>query len=299
MMKLVFMAVVAVAALASGCNRPSTGEDRGRASAGAGEPATPVSREQPAARDLPELLFAGRLEMGELTEAEAPASSPPIGWDFGRERELAYDYGQELTVLLAGDEDQKAAELRATLVVEARGDGTANVALREGQMVADEGETRLEVPAITIEGLRENGSKADAADEFWFIPLLLSLPGRPLAVGETIEVPFAVPFDAFGTVYYGRAPLRLTARRHVEQDGRPCVLIESGVEVAELDAPEGIARSFGLRARGLILYDHEERAIARSKLAIVLQLDGPGHLDDDDDLEMGMIQHHFIELNRR
>jgi hypothetical protein len=240
---------VAFGVLAPGCNRAAGGADEVGPRSPDG-PATPVRPDRAAAAEgleLPDLLFAERLAIEGLADAEAPASSQPIAWDFGRAREIAYDYRQELTVLLEEGEAPETAVLDAALVIEAKGDGTASVVLRDGTMVVDQGETRLEMPTMTVDGVREDGSKADAPDEQWHLALLLTLPGRPLAAGETHEATFAVE------------------------------------------------QSFGLRARGLILYDLEARAIATARLAVVMRIAGPA----DPELDIGMTQHHFIELNWR
>ena len=173
-----------------------------------------VEGSSPPASSEGESQFAGELKQQEYDEAEAPEGPVLLRWDFSGEDVFEYTYKQEVRNqadmggVMGGEESEETEQEMSgegSLVLRSKGDGTAELVLKDVKMIMKgdlgSGDTpdikEQTAPPVVIQGIKEDGSGSFGNNsQDMFLRLLFPLPEKELSVGESAEIPMQMPFTA-------------------------------------------------------------------------------------------------------
>lgn len=210
-----------------------------------------------------------------LPGAKALATSGPLRWDFSTERTIGYDYAQRVRVAAAAGRKASRFSAKGTLLFKVRANRTADIVIKD-MMAKDEGKPDQPIPGLLmIQGIKPDGTKAPGKrGNEWYVRALFPLPDKALAVGESAELPFHVPFDANGTTLYGKGTVRLTFSRYVTVDGHTCAQLDTVVTVPGLHVPKEIKGTyeFSVHGNGVIVFDLQDKRVAAARIALMLHM---------------------------
>ena len=132
------------------------------------------------------------------------------------------------------------------------------------------------MPTTVAGTMRENGAIATQQQTS---QILFPLPPGPLAVGEKVDVPFDLPFNAAGSVLQAKGITHLTHAGYAMLGKRLCARLESRVELGKLDVPEELSGKYELtlNATGVYFFDVHERRFVRGVSAsrTTMEIDAP------------------------
>ncbi len=218
--------------------------------------------------------------------AGSAAGAHTFRWDFSKERTWTYTYSQRMKMQVdmgdagdAGDADESMKheeELTGVAFVDivSKADGSANLVLRDPALqVGGEPQEVPLVPPLVTPGVKEDGSVTGGGDSASaFLTLLFPLPRRPLAIGESDEVPFSVPFNTAGTTLSLRGNAKVTFTGLVAVSDRTCAAVAVVVEASRLDVPPEVPGIHEGSVKGTANYcfDLAERAFVKGTYAYAM-----------------------------
>jgi hypothetical protein len=102
--------------------------------------------------------------------------------------------------------------------------------------------------------------------------LLVPLPGRPLAIGETAEVPLSIPFNANGSPLTLRGAAKVTLTGFTEVHGQNCAVLAVVLDLSELAVPAELPGSYEGKVQGTstLHFNPASRTLVSGKIAIVI-----------------------------
>lgn len=239
--------------------------------AGAGEPL--------ASRYLPEIEAVGHPSVA------APAEPLLPRWDFAAGRDWRYRFRQQaqtrVEVASAPPEREnvtlQSVQGSGTFLLKGGG-GVAEARLKD-YLVRKQVEPGKGKPAKTVEQtyafqvlsrVGEDGAPRIWRDRDVALGALLALPPRPLALGESADVPVRIPFEAGGSVLEVEGLIRITLADFVEIGGRLCARLDAEIDLSRTEAPPDVEGRFHYAARGasVLFFDPEGRRLVSGRVAL-------------------------------
>jgi hypothetical protein len=221
--------------------------------------------------------------------AGSAAGAHTFRWDFSKERTWTYTYSQRMKMHVdvgdaggAGDADDADESMKheeevtgvGFVDIVSKADGSANLVLRDVALqVGGEPQEVPPVPPLVTPGVKEDGSVTGGGDSASaFLTLLFPLPRRPLAIGESDEVPFSVPFNTAGTTLSLRGNAKVTFTGLVAVGDRTCAAVAVVVEASRLDVPPEVRGIHEGSVKGTANYcfDLAERAFVKGTYAYAM-----------------------------
>lgn len=239
--------------------------------------------------------FLGRVGSEAFATADPPAEPIVFRWDFSDpERVLTYAYEQETRNAMAsrslpgkpmgGGQEMSVDGL---LRVKSRGDGAADLVLDDMAvrvtMDFGQGEPKTveqRSPPMVMSGMREDGSASfGGSPQEAIFKMLFPLPPEPLSVGESVDVPTELPFNAQGSMLRVTGRLRITLTGYVTIGDRTCAQLDVDIDISELDAPSELEGEYSFSTTGasVVYFDVADRAIVLGESAALMRfrIDAP------------------------
>jgi hypothetical protein len=229
----------------------------------------------PIAMHAADLKFAAAVEAEKYPSVAAPEQAPSFRWDFSARRDYVFRYEQTTegrTRFSTDPEMLVSAALTGDLIVRSNADGTARLVLDKaevkGSNVVDgkPHEISQKVPTTVTGTITEAGVVTSQAIG---IQMLFPLPPAAFAFGQTVDVPFVLPYNASGSILQVKGVTHLKHAGYALLGKRLCARLEIRVETGTLDVPEEVSGHFDLTmsGTGVYFFDVVERRFVRGVLA--------------------------------
>ena len=135
-------------------------------------------------------------------------------------------------------------------------------------------------PPLVVQGMKEDGSGSfgDSSQDM-FLKMLFPLPTKPLKVGETVDVPARMPFNAMGSVLQVKGRFRITLGRYVKIGKRSCAELDVDLDISELKVPSELKGEYkcAMKGKSVFYYDVANRSFVSGTIAVLMQfsIDAP------------------------
>lgn len=239
--------------------------------------------------------FTGEVKQKEGPVLAAPESKPVFLWDFSGDTVYPYDFEQ--TVLSANDmggmlkkeSDKPSGKIdqkihgQGQILIKSKGNGTADFVLKDLtiSMTMDagskEGPTTMEqnMPPVVMQGMKEDGfgSYCNNSQDMLF-KMLFPLPTQPLQVGESVDVPAQMPFNAMGSTLTVTGRSRITLTRYLEIDQRTCAELSVNIDISDIDVPAEMPGEYmcSVNGDGFFYFDINKRCFVAGTLALLMKI---------------------------
>lgn len=207
-----------------------------------------------------------------------------LGWNFSAAGEFPFSYRQQTQSVLETSSFpperkkviHRSSRSEGVVLVKGR-DGFADLILnnqRSHKVVTSEGEApktfEQHFPPMVLQKMGEDGAIPLWRERDLTWGLLFRMPTRPLARGETAEVPVRLPFETSGSQLELGGVVRLTFTDVVEVEGRPCARIDAEIDISRLDLPVEVPGMYSYFAKGasVLFYDLGERRVVAARIAL-------------------------------
>jgi hypothetical protein len=253
-------------------------------------------------------VFLEQVDKHEFPEAEAPAEAVPFRWDFSGDEVHAYAYSHQVKMRgligfahAATVDSDSEAHAKGRWLIKGKGDATADIVMTDLKMtikpnpdLGDEQDTtQMTIPTMVVQGLQEDGSLSTRpTSQEMLMKLLFPLPPDPLNVGESVDVPMKMPFNAMGSLLEVRGRSRITLSKYVKVADRTCARFETDIDISQLDLPEEVEGEYECFIRGLSVFyfDPGERCFVAGDMALLMVMSSdtpaPRFEEDEDASEM-------------
>jgi hypothetical protein len=216
--------------------------------------------------------FAKLVNKEQYKEVAAPMAVPVFKWDFGNQDVRSYTYAQEVRAKtdmgsFPGDKsdgmDQEEMSTRGALLIKSQGNGTAELVLKDMKMSAkmnagrDKKPKAMEqtMPPSVFQGMKEDGSSSlGNSSQDMLLKMLFPLPAKSMKVGESVDVPMQMPFNAMGSVLQVTGRSRITLARYVKIGKRTCAQLNVDTDVSELKVPAELKGEYKCSSKGTAVF---------------------------------------------
>ncbi|GAG75554.1 unnamed protein product, partial [marine sediment metagenome] len=107
----------------------------------------------------------------------------------------------------------------------------------------------------------------------------IPLPSKTLNVGEAVDVPTQMPFNAMGSRLYVKGRLRITLRRYVKIADRTCAQFDVDIDISDLKVPPELEGEYRCSTKGasVFYFDVSKRRFVSGTTAVQagLSIDAP------------------------
>jgi hypothetical protein len=236
-------------------------------------------------------------EVGKEThkEADPPSAAAVFRWDFSKVTVHTYTYEQEVRsktdmgATFSGRVRDTGQEMSATgvLLIKTEGDNTAELVLKDMKMSMkmnmgeDEPKTmEQQVPPFVVQGMKEDGSGSFGnSSQDMLLKMLFPLPSKSLKVGEFVDVPSQMPFNAMGSMLQVKGQSRITLTRYVKIGKRTCAQLDVHTDISELKVPSELKGEYKCSTKGtsVFYFDVANRSFVSGTIALIMQfsIDAP------------------------
>jgi len=156
-------------------------------------------------------------------KADPPSAAPEFRWDFST-TDVVHTYSYEQEVRSKTDMGRSSGGMgqemsaKGSLLIKSQGDRTAEFVLKDMKMSMkmdmgeDEPKTmEQQMPPFVVQGMKEDGSGSFGnTSQDMLLKMLFPLPPKSLKVGESVDVPAQMPFNAMGSVLNVTGQSRIT-----------------------------------------------------------------------------------------
>jgi predicted Zn finger-like uncharacterized protein len=271
--------------------------------------------------------FLTELKEHKFTETEAPITTPVFRWDFSNEEIHSYAYEQEVVfksqmgATPAGDPlvSEQNVSTQGVLLIKSQGDGNAELVLKDLKMNTkivlknnEEPETMEQtIPPVVVQGMKEDSSSSfgDSPQET-LLKWLFPLPPNSLRVGESVDVPSQMPFNAMGSLLQVKGRSRITLARYVKDGNRTLAQFDVDIDISDLEVPSEMKGKYNCATKGksVFFFDIVKRRFVSGTVAMLLQfsidaptpkmnIDGKKGGDFPKNVKMSMMSDNFIEVS--
>lgn len=233
-----------------------------------------------AAAEIPESAHLSEVRAHNYEQLPPPENAVTLRWDFSSDAVFAYSLKQ----LSDSSNRSSSAPIdnpmqlisEGTLEIKSQGDGFAKIVLRDAtttmRVETEDGteEFGMTSPPVVAQGMREDGSFGPDQREVDVLHrTLLSLPDRPMRVGDTASLPFEMPVNLMGSQLSAPGRLLVTFTAVVYIRGHVCAQLDSRLEIDDPQIPEEIEGTLELEAsgEGRLFFDIEERRLVEATYA--------------------------------
>jgi hypothetical protein len=235
--------------------------------------------------------FLGEINYSEYIETNAPSALKEYKWDFSSEATHTYSYEQDVEMDADfGDFDGgktptsgQSMTSKGSLLVKSKGDGTADIVLKDikakTEMDFGKGEEtktmEQTLPPSVIQGMREDGSgSVGDSSQNTMLKLLFPLPTKPLKVGESVDIPTSMPFNARGSMLHVKGYMRVTLARYVTIGDGVYAQFNIKIDIAELDVPEELEGEYEcwIKGDGIYYFDVAQHRFASGTTAVLMRM---------------------------
>jgi hypothetical protein len=173
---------------------------------------------------------------------------------------------------------EQSMKATGDLLMKSRADKTATMVLKGMKMSmkpmgGKEPETQMatEAPPMVVQGVREDSTmNIGASSQESLMKLLFPLPSKPLEVGQSVDVPAQMPFNAGGSLLMVTGRTRITLAKYVTIGGHTCARLECDIDISKIDIPEELQGEYKCSTKGsaVFYFDVEDRCFASGRLVL-------------------------------
>jgi len=239
--------------------------------------------------------FAKEIDSEAYRKAVPPTGTPVFRWDFSEAGVVhTYSFQQEVrgvfnmessSVEDAGNGRQEMST-QGLLLVKSQGDGTAELVLKDmkasTKMETGGAEPRFmdqQLPPVVIQGMKEDGSGAFDKSQDTLMRLLFPLPTGELKLGDSVDVPAQMPFNAMGSALKVTGRSRITFTQYVEIGDHICAQLDIDTDISELKVPAELEGDYSCSAKGtsVFYFDTATHTFVAGTVALIMQftIDAP------------------------
>lgn len=241
--------------------------------------------------------FAKEVTKEKYKETAPPSALPVFRWDFSRANVVhTYTYEQAVRSKSdmgssfgsrSGDMGQEIST-KGALLIKSQGDGTAELVLKDMKMSmkmntgGDEEPKTMEqtMPPFVVQGMKEDGSGSFGnRSQDMLLKMLFPLPTKALKIGDSVDVPAQMPFNAMGSLLQVKGRSRITLTRYVKIGKHTCAQLDVDTDISELKVPSELKGEYKCSTKGtsVFYFDVENRSFESGTIALVMQfsIDAP------------------------
>ena len=243
-----------------------------------------------------ESVFLSELKKQDYNPINSPVEAAVLKWDFSNRDVHKYNFEQEVRNKadmgqLAGTDLKNTGQemsVKGAIHIKSQGDGTAEFVLRDAKanMTIDSdpeaGNRTMEqvMPPMVMQGMKENGLESSCnSPQDMLLKMIFPLPTKDLKVGESIDVPAEMPFNAMGSLLQVKGYSRITLARYVEIDGHACAELEVETDISDLKVPSELEGKYecSTQGRSIFYFDVGKRRFVSGVSAVLMQfgIDAP------------------------
>lgn len=230
--------------------------------------------------------FAKEATKKKYKETDPPSAAALFRWDFSKAHVVhAYDYEQE--VWKKTYKEQKMST-KGTLLIKSQGDSTAELVLKEMKMSMEimdmrKGEPRTieeHIPSSVVQGMKKDGSGSFGnSSQGMILKMLFPLPPKVLKVGESVDVPAQMPFNAMGSMLQVTGNSRITLTRYVKIGKNTCAQLNVDTDISQLKVPPELKGEYKYSTKGtsVFYFDVANRSFVSGTIVLLIQfsIDAP------------------------
>jgi hypothetical protein len=255
---------------------------------------TSCTAEPDTSEEAPE--FAKEVTKEKYKETNQPSEPPVFRWDFSK-ADVAHTYSYEQEVRSrtdmgssfggkSGDMGQEMSA-KGILLIKSQGDSTADMVLKDIKMsmkidMGEDGPKTMEqkMPPFVVQGMKEDGSGSFGSSyQDMLLKMLFLLPLKPLKVGESVDVPAQMPFNAMGSMLQVNGRSRITLTRYVKIGKRTCAQLDVDTDISKLKVPSELKGEYKCSTKGtsVFYFDVANRSFVSGIIALTMQfsIDAP------------------------
>jgi hypothetical protein len=241
--------------------------------------------------------FANLVNKEQYKEVAAPTAVPVFRWNFGNQDVRSYTYAQEVRAKTdmgsfpgdkSDDMDHVEMSTKGTLLIKSQGDGTAELVLKDMKMSmkmntsGDKKPKTMEqtMPPFVVQGMKEDGSGSFGnSSQDMLLKMFFPLPAKSMKVGESVDVPMQMPFNAMGSVLQVTGRSRIKLVRYVRIGKHTCAQLNVDTDVSELKIPTELKGEYKCSTKGtaVFYFDVANRCFVSGIIADLMQfsIDAP------------------------
>jgi hypothetical protein len=235
--------------------------------------------------------FLDELDTEHYPEVPAPKVSPVLRWDFSGKKVYSYDFVQKTI----GETDMgnfanqerpssTSMDVEGLLLLKSQGNKTATLVLKDmimnmrmnlGEEVSEPRTMTSQAPPLVIQGVQEDGKmKLGLSAQELFLKELFPIPPKALKVGESIDVPSAMPFNAMGSLLSVTGKYRIALTKYVSVDGHTCARLETDIDISDLDVPAELTGDYkcSVKGKSVFYFDIENRCFVSGKVVTIMSM---------------------------
>ena len=229
-------------------------------------------------------------------KVDPPSAAPILRWDFSKTN-IVHTYAFEQEVLSKANMGQsfggkpggmgQEMSAKGLLLIKSQGDNTAEFVLKDMKMSMkmDIGEDRpktmeQQMPPFVVQGMKEDGSGSFGnSSQDMLLKMLFPLPLKELKVGESVDVPEQMPFNAMGSMLQVTGRSRITLTQYVKIGNRTCAQLDVDTDISRVKVPEELKGEYEYSTKGtsMFYFDVANRSFVSGTIALLTQfsIDAP------------------------
>jgi len=240
--------------------------------------------------------YLKELNKNDYREVKTPSTAPIFRWDFSKKSVQEYSYEQEvinkteLGVDAGSDmsDPEQSMSAKGSLLIKSQADGTAELVLKDMKASmkisfnkTDDPKTmEQEMPPFVVQGMKEDGTGpfGDSSQDM-LLKLIFPLPTSNLKVGESVDVPAQMPFNAMGSQLQVKGRSRITLTRYVLIGNHTCAQLNVDIDISDLKVPSELEGEYLCSTKGsaVFFFDISSRTFVSGSTALLTQfsIDAP------------------------
>ena len=234
--------------------------------------------------------FLREIENQKHKDTEPPTAVSVFKWDFSNKDVHTYAYEQEVRsktdmgASFGGKSGGMAQEMSAkgVLLIKSQGDSTAELVLKDVKMSMkmdmreDEPKTmEQQMPPFVVQGMKEDGSGSFGnSSQDMLLKMLFPLPSKALKVGDSVDVPAQMPFNAMGSMLQVTGRSRITLTRYVKIGERTCAQLDVDTDISKLKVHTELKGEYkcSTKGRSVFYFDVASRSFVSGTIALLMQI---------------------------
>lgn len=230
--------------------------------------------------------FLKEISLKQYPEAQPIIPPPQMRWDFSGDRIYSYKLNQKVIMQMTSNilrqntpNDETTMNTSGSLQIKSQQNGTARIVfedlkadMQDSKAESTNGMKMQNTSTSVIQGFNEDSTfKENALSGQIGLGFLFTLPPRPIAQGETAEIPVKLPFSAMGSVLEVQGTVALRLVRYVTINNHTCVQLDSDIDISKIDVPPEVKGKHEMFVRGKAtsFFDVQERQFVKASVAMV------------------------------
>lgn len=240
--------------------------------------------------------FEKQVGIEKYKKTDPPAKAAIFRWDFSKTNVVhTYDYEQKVQSKtdmgrsFSGKSGGMGQDMSAKglLLVKSQGDNTAELVLKDMKMsmkmdMGRKGPKTMEqkMPSFVVQGMKEDGSGSFGNSSMdMLLKMLFPLPSQSIKVGEFVDVPAQIPFNAMGSILQVTGRSRITLTQYVKIGDRTCAQLDVKTTISTLKVPTELKGEYKCSTKGksVFYFDTADRSFISGTISMIMQfsIDAP------------------------